>query len=123
MSKRVMILDQSEDYHNGLYELLTTNFENIIIDHCYEVEAAIETCKGQVYDLLIVDPMLPDSFDGETFIEAQRQFYSINEKTPIIMFTEELDLCARITEKYDLHPETKLGPINKILAPVKESLK
>jgi len=67
--------------------------------------------------------MCPDSFNGESFVKEQRQFYSINKNTPIIIFTEDIEFVSRISEEYDLHPETKLGPITKILNPIKMALK
>lgn len=117
----ILVLDEDKFVHTGLKHLIKENF-NVDIDSFFDVEEATEVCKKQVYSLIIVDPMCPDSFDGEEFIKAQRQFYSINIDTPILIFTEDIEFVSRITEEYSLHPETKLGPITKILNPIKMAL-
>ncbi|MBT4790391.1 MAG: response regulator transcription factor [Halobacteriovoraceae bacterium] len=117
----VLILDQNKLVQTGLKNLINQNFKASIT--CLDdAEEAIEVCKGRVFTIMIVDPMCPDSFDGEEFIRAQRQFYSINKDTPIIVFTEDIEFVTRITDEFSLHPETKIGPITKILNPINMAL-
>ena len=79
---------------------------------------AIQILKERTFDLIIIEPLLPTSFDGEDVIEAQRQFYSININTPIVIFTDDIELVSRVSQKYEIHPETKHGPITKIITPL-----
>lgn len=120
--KKVLILDENESDHNELHQLLIDNF-SVEIHHLFNPDEAIQLCKEQAFNLIIVDPMLPSSLDGERFIENQRQFYSINKDTPIIILTEDIEFVSRITKEYGLHPEAKSGSLTKVLNPIKIYLK
>ncbi len=121
MLPQILIIDESEIIQNQLRSLIDQNFQ-VECDHVFSKEDAIQKCREKAYQLVIIDPMLPSSFDGEEVIKEQRQFYSINKDTPIIIFTEDIDYVARIAEEYQLHPESKIGPVSKILNPIKMQL-
>lgn len=117
----ILILDEDKNIHDDLGNQLKENF-GASVTSSFDKNDAIQKCKEKVFNLIIVDPLIPSSLDGEEFISEQRQFYSINKDTPIIVFTEDIEFTSKITTKYSLHPESKLGPITKILSPVKHSL-
>ncbi|MBT3980639.1 MAG: response regulator [Bacteriovoracaceae bacterium] len=114
----ILIIDEDERVHQDLEFLLEREF-GATIHHCYHKDEAIQLCKEKVYSLVVIDPMLPSSFDGEEYIKNQRQFYSINMETPIIIFTEDIDFVSKIATDFALHPESKQGPVSKILNPIK----
>jgi DNA-binding NarL/FixJ family response regulator len=114
----ILILDEDRFVHMALKHLIKANFGGEVTSFS-DIELATVACKQKVFSLIIVDPMCPDSFAGEKFVREQRQFYSINVDTPIIMFTEDIEFVLRISEEFGLHPETKLGPVTKILNPIK----
>lgn len=119
---KILIVDEDEAIHDGLRELIGDNFDAEVLG-CLDAESAIDACKQEVFSLIIFDPMCPSSFEGEEFIKEQRQFYSINKDTPAIMFTEDIEFVSRIPENYEnIHPETKLGPISKIMNPMWQML-
>jgi DNA-binding NtrC family response regulator len=121
--EQILIVDEDEAVHKELRDLIASKFQ-LECEHCFDKDDAISLCKEDVYKLIIVDPLLPSTYDGEDFIKEQRQFYSINEKTPMILFTEDIDFVKRITETYqNIHPETKQGAFSKILAPIEQALK
>ena len=121
MIPHILIIDENEEIHNELRVLIDQNFE-AVCDHVFTKSEAIQKCKEKAYQLIIIDPMLPSSFDGEEVIKEQRQFYSINIDTPMIAFTEDIDFVSHLSHEYKLHPESKVGPVSKILNPMKMQL-
>jgi CheY-like chemotaxis protein len=117
----ILIIDESESIHNELRSLIDQNFK-AECDHVFSKEEAIQKCKEKIYQLIIIDPMIPSSFDGEEVIKDQRQFYSINKDTPMIVFTEDIEFVSHLSHEYQLHPESKVGPVSKILNPIKMQL-
>lgn len=118
MTKSILIFDEDRELAQKLIELIHESVP-AQIDYFDDMEEAIEAQKLMTYSLIIFDPLYPSSFDGENFSKSIRMFNSINVNTPMIGFTEDIEFVAHITEKYNIHPETKLGPITKILNPVK----
>ncbi|MCB0413941.1 MAG: response regulator [Bdellovibrionales bacterium] len=120
LNNDILVVDQDNLIHVMLSKLLYQYGAHVV--SCYDSPSAIKACKEKVFKLIIVDPMLPSSFEGEDFIKEQRQFYSINKDTPIIVFTEDIDFVSRLSEKYECHPESKVGDLKKISEPIRQAL-
>jgi CheY-like chemotaxis protein len=121
LTPTILIIDENETIQNELRNLIDSNFQ-AECEHVFSKEEALQRCKEKAYQLIIIDPMIPSSFDGEEVIKEQRQFYSINKETPMIIFTEDIDYISRLAEEYQIHPESKIGPVSKILNPIKMQL-
>ncbi len=116
-------MDQDKFTHKALQHVFHENFSDYEIFDYFDAEEAQAICKQQTFSLIIIDSMCPDSFNGESFIREQRQFYSINKDCPILIFTEDIEFVIRTSEEFDIHPETKLGVITKLVNPIKMALK
>jgi len=73
----ILIIDESESIHNELRSLIDQNFK-AECDHVLK--------KKEV-------------------IKDQRQFYSINKDTSMIVFTEDIEFVSHLSHEYQLHPE------------------
>lgn len=122
MKQSILIFDEDRETAQKLMDMINENM-SVDIEYFDDIEEAKEAQKLVTYSLIIFDPLYPSSFDGEDFSKTVRMFNSINVNTPMIGFTEDIEFVAHITEKYNIHPETKLGPITKILNPITMLLK
>lgn len=122
MKWEVLIVDCDEEWNDRLADLLYDQYPGMSIRQVFSKEEGLEATNEKAYHLIIIDPFLPASVEGRYFVEKIRQFYSINKDTPLIAFTEDIDYVSDLTSEFGIHPETKLGPIDKILNPIAMNL-
>jgi DNA-binding response OmpR family regulator len=122
MKWECLIVDCDEEWNDRLADLLYETYPQMSIRQTFSKEEGIEATNEKSFHLIILDPFIPASVEGRYFVEKIKQFYSINKDTPIIVFTDDIDYVSDLTSEFGIHPETKLGPIEKILNPVQMNL-
>ena len=123
MKWEILIIDESEQWNDGLADLLEETYPQSVLCQAFSKEQAIELANERTFHLIVLDPFIPASVDGRYVVEKLRQFYSINKDTPIVVFTEDIDYVSDLTTEFEIHPETKLGPLEKVLNPISMNLK
>lgn len=118
---KILTVDESEEHQDILADRLQDALECEIYQ-AFSEDQANDLCAQQTFDVIVLDPMLPAKFNGHDFVEKQRQFYSINIKTPIILFTEDIEFVNDLANKFSLHIESKIGDFKKVLNAVKLNL-
>lgn len=87
MKNKVLVVDDEKLIVKGIKFSLEQ--DNLIVDAAYDGEEALEMAKKEVYDLIILDVMLP-KIDGLNVCQQIREFSGV----PIIMLTakgEDMD--------------------------------
>ena len=83
MSKKILLVDDEAD--------TATVFETVLKQAGYEVIKAVDganalaTAKGQVFDLILMDQMMPD-MSGNDVVKALKE-NPLTQKVPIAMLT------------------------------------
>jgi len=117
----ILIADCEDSVHEDLGNILIDRFKARVVSS-YNKDDAKLNCDKEKFDLICLDPELPYFMDGEDFIRKIRAFHSINEKTPIIMFTHDLEYIADLASEFGIHPEAKSAGYEKILNPIEMEL-
>ena len=88
---RILLVEDEKRMAQALCELLRQ--ENYEVDHCANGEDGLLLIERGVYDVVILDVMLP-GMDG---FEITRQARSKGITTPILMLTAKADLDDKVT--------------------------
>ncbi len=67
---RILVIDDEKDLVKALKQLLTA--EKYIVDAAYDGETGLDMARGSIYDLLIVDVMLP-KLTGFELVQTLRE--------------------------------------------------
>ncbi len=88
---RILIVEDEPRLAQTISDLLEAN--HYATDICYDGETGLDNALAAIYDVVILDLMLP-KLDG---LEVARQMRSAGNRTPILMLTARTDLEDRIT--------------------------
>jgi DNA-binding response OmpR family regulator len=87
----ILIIDDNKELVFGLQKLLeVANFQTHTANSLKEAEIAL---SKQVYDLILLDWMLPDG-DGVLFLKTQRQKYK--DTTPVLLLSSKSDTLDKV---------------------------
>ena len=87
---RVLIVEDEQRLAATLQDLLTIN--NYTSDVCHDGESGLDNALSGIYDLVILDVMLP-RLDGFTLLRRLREQGST---TPVLMLTARSDVSDRV---------------------------
>ena len=88
---RVLIVEDEVRLAETLRDLLDT--EHYAADVCHDGESGLDNALSDIYDLVILDVMLPKMNGFEVAHELRRQ----NVRTPVLMLTARDELSSKVT--------------------------
>ncbi len=83
---RVLVVDDEEEIRDSLELLLTS--EGVLADTVANGEEGIERIESNLYDLVLLDLMLP----GRSGLEIQKEVRSIDPTLPVVIITAMADI-------------------------------
>ncbi len=104
MNKRIMIVDDEEEFAGSLAERLTIRDYDVIT--CISGEDALEKLKGQILDVIILDVLMP----GMGGVETLREIKKLSPLTEVIMLTGNASVESAIEGM-------KLGALDYLMKP------
>lgn len=87
---RFLLIEDNGDLARSVRERLM--LEGHAVDHAADLETARSCLASAIYDLILLDIMLPDG-DGRSFLAAQRQK---GDSTPVIVMTARSAVSDRV---------------------------
>jgi len=87
---KLLLIEDQERMAQALCEILRQ--ENYEVDHCTNGTDGFEIAKNDVYDIIILDIMLP----GMNGYEVAKNLRKIEVKTPILMLTAKTDIDDKV---------------------------
>ena len=88
---KLLLAEDEQRMAKALTELL--KLEKYEVDHFADGEAALEAIESEIYDVIILDVMMPKMNGFEVAREARR----LGVKTPILMLTAKGELDDKVT--------------------------
>lgn len=88
---RLLLVEDEIRMAQALCELL--RLENYEVDHCADGQAALTAAESGIYDVIILDVMLP----GMNGYDVARSARRSGVKTPILMLTARAELDDKVT--------------------------
>ena len=88
---KLLLVEDEKRMAEALTELL--RLENYDVDLCTDGNSGLEAVESNLYDLIILDVMLP----GKSGFEIAKQARSEGIKTPILMLTAKGELDDKVT--------------------------
>lgn len=88
---RILLVEDEKRMAQALCEIL--RLEKYEVDHCENGPEGLTAAKSDIYDLIILDVMLP----GMNGFEIARQARRAGIRTPILMLTAKAELDDKVT--------------------------
>ena len=88
---KILLVEDEKRMAQALCEILRQ--ENYDVDHCADGISGLETAQTGIYDILILDVMLP----GKNGFEIARTLRKDGIKTPILMLTAKAEVDDKVT--------------------------
>ncbi len=104
MKKRIMIVDDEEEFAASLAERLTIRDYDVMTSS--SGENALEKLKGQILDVIILDVLMP----GMGGVETLREIKKLSPLTEVIMLTGNASVESAIEGM-------KLGALDYLMKP------
>lgn len=87
---RILIVEDEKEMADGLAVLFEQNGYNV--DVCHDGESGLDSILGNIYDIVILDIMLP-RMDGITVLQQVR---NAGNKTPVILLTAKSQIEDKV---------------------------
>ncbi len=88
---RILLIEDEKRMAQALCEIL--RLENYEMDHCADGAEGMDAVESEIYDIIILDVMLPHKNGFEIAREAREK----GIRTPILMLTAKSDLDDKVT--------------------------
>lgn len=87
---KLLIIEDEKGLSDAICHILKA--KGWLVSQCYDGKSGLEEAESGLYDIIILDVMLP-FFDGFTILDTLR---SEDVSTPILMLTAKADLSSRV---------------------------
>ncbi len=88
---RILLVEDEKFLADPLVAILKKN--KYVVDHVSDGESGLDYALSEIYDVILLDIMLP----GMNGLEILKEFRKVNKTTPVIMLTARGEVPDRIT--------------------------